>query len=183
MKILYVANERRPSELAAIALRDIAPDIRFAWAGRFSAAQRWVEENPDIAALVVEAEVENQSCASFVHHLRSHGLTAPIIVVAPEEMGTPTAALKAGADDYVANNKSLLPNLRDIVNRALQRAETMPHPMQQPLRVLYLGRRRARTRVSRESSLVDRDHRSCPTIERHISGDSSAFCGRRSALI
>ncbi len=109
MKILYVANERSASELAAKALRDITPDIRFAWAGGLPAAERWVKENPDLAALVVEAEVQNQSCASFVHHVRSRGLNEPIVVVAPEEMGTPTAALKAGTDDYVANDKSLLP--------------------------------------------------------------------------
>ena len=70
MKILYVANERRAALLAADALREIAPDWRVAWAGQLSEALHWVHYNPDLAALVVEAEVQNQSCTSLVGEVR-----------------------------------------------------------------------------------------------------------------
>ncbi len=138
MKILYVANERRTTQPAAKAIRDIAPDIRLAWVGHLSAALRWIKENPDLAALVIEAEVENQNCASFVHDVRNRGVTAPVIVVAPEQVGAPTAALRAGADDYVLDNESLIANLSNIVS-ALQRSQRTAPPTKQPLRLLYLG--------------------------------------------
>ena len=135
MKILYTANERRDAQLAATALRTITQDVTVDWAGRLYDARRWVYENQDLAALVVESEVQNQSCASFVGHLRSLGVTAPIVVVAPEKAGPPVDALKAGADDYVAKNESLLPNLTAVMRRTLRCAETTS----EPLRVLYVG--------------------------------------------
>ena len=118
MKVLYIANERRSAVLAVTVLRNIAPEVAVTWAGHLSVAMRWVHDNRDLAALIVEAEVQNQSCAPFVSQVRSLGLTAPVIVVVPEEGGPPLAALKAGADDYVIN-QSLLAYLPDIVSRAV----------------------------------------------------------------
>ena len=71
MKILYVANERASAELAASALRTLARDVRLEWARDLSSALSWVYYNRDVAALVVEAELQSQSCASFVDHVRS----------------------------------------------------------------------------------------------------------------
>ena len=122
MKILYVANERRSAELAATALRSIAPEVAITWAGRLSVAMRWVLDNPDLAAVVVEAEVENQDCTSFVSQVRRLGPTPPVIVIASEEVGAPLTALKAGADDYVTS-QSLLADLPHILGRAVQRAQ------------------------------------------------------------
>ena len=121
MKILYVANDRNAAQLAGTALRSIAPDVRLTWAGSLSAALRWVQDNRDVAALVLDTEVQHQSCASFVDHVRSLGLTAPIVVVAPEHGGAPLVELKAGADDYVVGGQSLLSDLPHVVTRALQR--------------------------------------------------------------
>lgn len=55
MKILCVANERRAAQLAAKALRQIAPDVTLIWARHLPAALRWVDDHRDVAALVVEA--------------------------------------------------------------------------------------------------------------------------------
>ena len=49
--------------------------------------------------------------------------------MAPEEAGPPVDALKAGADDYVAKNESLLPNLTAIVRRTLRCAEATSRPL------------------------------------------------------
>ena len=137
MKLLYIANERRSALLAVTPLRSIAPELAITWAGHLSAAMRWVHDNRDLAAIVVEAEVQNQNCASFVSQVRNLGLTAPVIVVASEEGGPPLAALKAGADDYVASHS--LADLPDIVSRAVQRAQETTHLARQPLRLLYIG--------------------------------------------
>jgi CheY-like chemotaxis protein len=135
MKILYVANERSDAQLAANALRDLG--LRLAWAGSLSAGLRWVQDNRDVAALVVEAEVQNESCPPFVARIRGLGLTAPMIVVAPERLGTPLAALRAGADDYVLAGESLLANLRASVGRLLQQATAQS--TNEPVRLLYVG--------------------------------------------
>ena len=137
MKILYVANERRSAQLAANALRSVAQDVTLTWAGSVSAALRWIQDNPDVAALVVDAEIQNQSCAPFVDHVRGLGLTTPVLVVAMERVGTPLAELKAGADDYVVNGQSLLTDLPLVLTRALQR--TRAAAPRTPLRLLYVG--------------------------------------------
>src|SRR5262245_39008432 len=98
MKILYVANDRRLAQLAANALHTIAQDVRVAWAGTLSSALGWVAVNQDVAAVIVGAEVQNQSSSPFVGQLRGLGLTAPVIVVASEQEKS-SAAL--GAADYV----------------------------------------------------------------------------------
>ncbi len=127
MKILYVANERSAAQLAANALRTLAEDVRLEWARDLSGASSWAYYNRDVAALIVEAGLQNQSCAAFVDHVRGLGLAAPVIVVCPDDVRTPLLALKAGADDCVANNQSLLTNLPSVVARALQRAQATAH--------------------------------------------------------
>ncbi len=139
MKILYVSNERGAAQLAAQALHGIAPDVRLTWTGSLSPALRWVQDNRDVAAVVLETDGQHQSSASFVEHVRGLGLTAPVVVVVPEHGGAPLLELKAGADDYVVNNQSLVADLPRVLTRALERTLAGPHPTKAPLRLLYVG--------------------------------------------
>ena len=95
MKILYIAKERRAAQIAAHALRGIAPNVTVTWARTLGSVLRWAPDNRDAAAVVIEAEVEDQGCASVVQHLRGLGLATPVVVVPPEHLGTLLAALKA----------------------------------------------------------------------------------------
>ena len=139
MKILYLGTERGAAQIAANALRDLAPDVRLAWAGSLSAGLRWIDDNRDVGALVIETEVQGQSCASFVDRTRGLGLTAPIIVAARPEAGTPLEALKAGADDYVVNNETFATSLRAAVSRTLKSTRPDAVAARKPLRILYVG--------------------------------------------
>jgi hypothetical protein len=121
MKILYIANERRAAELAGHALRGIAPSCTLAWARTLAAGQRWVQDNRDAAVVIVEAEVQGQGCTSFVQYVRGLGLATPIVIVAPEHLGAPLAALNAGADDFVVDGPSFEADLSRSVTSALQR--------------------------------------------------------------
>ena len=114
----------------------------------------------------VETDGQHQSSASFVDHVRGLGLTAPVVLVVPEHAGAPLLELKAGADDYVVNNQSLVADLPRVLTRALERTRAGPHPTKAPLRLLYVGDATACPQVSRESSVVDCDHRGDPRIER-----------------
>src|SRR3954468_15552175 len=119
MKILYVATERRAAERAVTALGAVGPDVTVSWAGSLFGALAWVDDNRDLAAVLVEAEVENQNCASFVGQVRNLGVDAPVIVLVPDQGGTPVAALKAGADDYASNGPSLLTQLPVVLGAAI----------------------------------------------------------------
>jgi hypothetical protein len=118
MKILYVANERRAAQLAAAALHGIAPDVKVTWAGTLPPAMRWLQDNSDVAALIVDAEVRGQSCVAFLDHVRGLGLAAPVVVVAPDPRRTP-ADLKA---DYIVRDQTLTADLPAVLRRALQQA-------------------------------------------------------------
>ena len=135
MKILYIANDRHAAELAAFALRTVAPDVAVAWAASLSEARRWIDENHDVAALIVEVESDNPSCASFVSQVRGLGVTAPVIVVSVKDPAPPLTALKAVADEIVTKGPSFLNDLPDTVRRALHTAR----PARRRLRLLYAG--------------------------------------------
>ncbi len=139
MKILYVANERRAAQLAAHALRNIAPDVKVTWAGSLSPALRWVQENTDVAALIIEAEVQGQGSTTFLDHVRGLGLTMPVLIAAQERTGAPSAELRAGADDYIIQNSSFLAELPSAVTRVLGRMPLVARPAQASLRLLYVG--------------------------------------------
>src|SRR5512134_1729114 len=122
MKILYIANERRAAQLAASALHGIAPDAKVTWAGTLPPAMRWLQDNSDVAALIVDAEVRGQSCVSFLDHVRGLGLAAPVVVVAADPRRTP-ADLKA---DYIVRDETLTTDLPAVLSRALQHAPAEP---------------------------------------------------------
>ena len=120
MKILYTADERQDAQLAANAIRAVAPAASITWAARLSDAAAWLLTNKDLDVVVVDARVQNQCSAPFVRHIRSLGLTTPILVVVPETVPLPIAMIEAGADEFVPKNQSLLPRVTAIVSRAIQ---------------------------------------------------------------
>ena len=54
MKILYIANDCHAAELAALALRAATPDVAISWAASLGEALCWIDENRDVATLIVE---------------------------------------------------------------------------------------------------------------------------------
>ena len=70
MKFLYVANERQAAELAGFALRSVAPDVAVSWAAGLGQAKRWVDENRNVSALIIEVESDTRSFEALVGHAR-----------------------------------------------------------------------------------------------------------------
>ena len=85
MKILFVATDRRAAQLAAHALRGIAADVALSWARTLPSALRWIHDNRDVGALVIEAGVQRQGGATFAENVRDLGIGAPVVVVAHEQ--------------------------------------------------------------------------------------------------
>jgi len=118
MKILYIAIGRDAAQVAAGSLRDIAQNVSLTWTETLPSALGWLQENRDVAAIVVEVEAQIHGCASFVGSLRDAGLSAPVVIVAPEPLRSTLAALKADAV-YTVNSQSVQADLAHIVRSAL----------------------------------------------------------------
>src|SRR6266851_3161071 len=75
MKILYIANDRRAAELAALPLRAVAPDVAISWAASLGEGLYWIDENRDVATLIVEVGSDDPGCESFVSRVRGLDVT------------------------------------------------------------------------------------------------------------
>jgi hypothetical protein len=95
MKILYIAPERRTVEGAVATLHTIAPAVDVTWASTLPSALPWIQNNRDVAAVLVEANVLCQSSVALAEHLPGIGRTAPVLVVSAHDPAGTTAALKA----------------------------------------------------------------------------------------
>jgi hypothetical protein len=96
------------------------------WAAEIDQSADWIRENPDLAALVVDVDVDRRGCASLLKHVRGLGLKSPVIVVAPDGEAPSLASLEAGAYDFVAKDDSLPSSLRRAVTRAVERGQAHP---------------------------------------------------------
>src|SRR5688572_25728033 len=56
MKILYVGSERTEAQAVAEALHGLDQEIKLSWACRLAHAVKWLDDNPGVAALIVEAQ-------------------------------------------------------------------------------------------------------------------------------
>jgi PAS domain S-box-containing protein len=139
MKILYIANDRRAAELAAFVLSTVAPDVAVTWVASLADARHWIDENRDVATLIVEVESDPSSCESFVSHVRGLGVTAPVIVVSVKDPAPPLMGLKAVADEVVTKVPLFLHDLPDIVRRTLQKPRPPGRPARRRVRLLYVG--------------------------------------------
>jgi len=86
-KILFVTSDRRAAQAGAHALERMAPGSSFTWTQTPESALRWLQTNPDAAAVVIEAETESAG-ASFRDQVRRLATGARVIVVAPGRMQT-----------------------------------------------------------------------------------------------
>jgi predicted nucleic acid-binding Zn-ribbon protein len=120
MKILYVSPQQDDPSLGQ-ALATAGEDVLFSSATQLGEATRWIFNNLDVAALILDAEFGQPQCASFLKDLRTRGLSAPVIVMAPERDGW-MESLKLSADDCILQKESLLTDFGGLVRQAAYRA-------------------------------------------------------------
>jgi hypothetical protein len=92
MKILYIAHERQAAQVAAQALRRMAPDVRLTWARTPTAALSWIRANTDAYAVFVEPDA-SPGCDALLEEVRGLGVTTPIAVMTPDYLTQLSAAL------------------------------------------------------------------------------------------
>ena len=122
MKILYVADDRRAAQLAARALRAVAPAATLTWARDIAPAMRWVQDNRDAAAIILEPQVHGQNCATVASHVKAIGIGAPVIAFA----GTGVSAGDLKADHQVETHEALAAVLARVLPGARKFDEVRP---------------------------------------------------------
>lgn len=121
MKILYIGNERRSAQAVAPALRSIAPKVTLLWAQSLDHCARCVEENRDLAALVIDAQVQPGTWPSSLKDLRSLEIRPAIVIVVPEGTTTKFESVGLLPDGYVTDGQTFMRDLPVAIRRAVTR--------------------------------------------------------------
>lgn len=116
MKILYLGND---AESIAVALRGIQEGVTVLKGSHLDQAARALGQNPDIAALIVEAQLDGGDWRSVLAPLGALAVRPGVVVVVPEGTGPLFESLEPGADGYIEKGDSLLRELPGAVARAV----------------------------------------------------------------
>ena len=93
MKILYVTPQRQPAQLAAHALRAISPNCTLAWARTVDSALRWVQDNRDAAALILDCAGE-PDVARLIERARAIDPPPPVMIAPALQLAAIAGALR-----------------------------------------------------------------------------------------
>jgi PAS domain S-box-containing protein len=120
MKVLYIGRERTDAEAVATALRRLDLNAAISWTARLEPALKWLDANPDLAALIADAQIDEGKWPSILTHVRSLAGHPAVVVIVPD--GTARDSVHAEADGYIPRDQSLLRDLPIVVSRAMGRA-------------------------------------------------------------
>ena len=121
MKILYIGNERRDAQAVATALHSIAPKVTLFWAHSLDHCARCLDENRDLAVLVIDAQVHAGKWPSSLKDLRSLEIRPAIVIVVPEGTRPKFESHGPLPDGYVTNGQTFLRDLPLAVTCAVTR--------------------------------------------------------------
>jgi len=174
MKILYIGNERRNAEAVATALRAITPNVTISWTQSLDHCARYLAQNRDLAALVMDAQAHAGKWPSSLRDLRSLHVRPAIVVVVPEGAAPTFNSLAPPPDDHVINGQTFLRDLPVAVSRAVARvhgsqpASTTPNGAEEPPRVEV-------TPEPTDDALADLKRTAQADLERKLADVTAAF--------
>ena len=120
MKVLFIGSDRSDAQAVATSLRGLDQAVSVSWAGRVDHARTWLDENRDLAAIVVDGQSDGGRFPFLIKHIQAIGLHPAVVVIVPD--GTSTESLPAGADQGLPRHPSLYRDLPVVVTRAFERA-------------------------------------------------------------
>ena len=132
MKILYFGNQRLDAQHLATALRTVAKNGTVSWTSSLDRAAKWLDENRDVAALVVEAQADGATGASVLKHVRGLALRPALVVIVPDGAGTRLGPLAAAADDLIDKSSARFRDLPAIITRTVARVRGTEEPPSRP---------------------------------------------------
>lgn len=141
MKILYVEDDSRDVDFVRRELSRAAPHIRLDIASTLSEARsRLAAASVDYDLVLTDLSLPDGTGLELLEEIRQQAHPFAVVIltgVGDEE--TAVAALKVGADDYVAKRKDYHIRLLPILEAALERFRAEAARRVRPLRVLYMS--------------------------------------------
>jgi hypothetical protein len=119
MKVLYVGSERRDAQAVAAALSGVAANVTVSWTSGLDHVAPWIDQNADLAALVMEAQIDRTSWRPVLAQVRGLASNPLVVVIVPEGTGPQFETLELQADEYLTKNQSLFHDLPIVVRRGI----------------------------------------------------------------
>ncbi|MBK8000866.1 MAG: response regulator [Verrucomicrobia bacterium] len=148
MKILYLEDNPGDADLARRELRRVAPDFHLTIVPRVADAVEQLKafeasfqrgEPPLFDAVLCDVNLPDGSGLAVLAHARSRALPLPVVVLTGSgDEETVLAALRAGADDYIAKTNAFWAHLPGVLRQAQLRFQNEVARHQRPLRLLYV---------------------------------------------
>jgi len=139
MRVLYVEDNETDIDLVARELARRAPEIRLETATSLAAAQqKLAASDQPYDVVLTDWRMADGDGLSLLVQIRAHNLpVAVVLITGAGDEEFVIAALKAGADDYVAKGEKYLERLPAVLANALANYRNTLDRQTRPLRVLY----------------------------------------------
>ena len=139
MNILYLEDNPNDALLTQHALSKAVPPINVDVAHTLADAYKLLEDSASKYDLVLsDLNLPDGSGFSLLSYIRSGNMTQAVVVVTGQsDEDKATAALKAGADDYIPKREDYLSRLPATLNSALERHHAEVALRSRALRVLF----------------------------------------------
>jgi PAS domain S-box-containing protein/putative nucleotidyltransferase with HDIG domain len=140
MKIIYLEDNKLDIELTRRELAKIAPDIEMDVVSSVQAAQKSINEKKEFYDLVLtDMHLPDGDGLNFLEWIRENSLPFAVVLITghgDEEMAV--AALKSGADDYIAKTPGYLSRLPEVLEGAASRFKAEIARKTKTMSVLYV---------------------------------------------
>jgi formate hydrogenlyase transcriptional activator len=153
MQILYVEDNKIDVDLTRYRLRKEASDFQLETAPTLANAFARLEhlESAPLDLVMVDVRLPDGDGLALLRHIREANLpTAVVVVTGTGDEEVAIAAIKGGADDYVAKRQGYLDRLPLTLQSALQHYRVAAARHAKPLRVLYAEHNPAVVDVTRQ---------------------------------
>ena len=138
MRVLYVEDNAADADLAQVEFRRYDPASAVEIAPTLAEARRRLAGEEPFDLALVDLRLPDGHGLELLHEIRGQGLPmAVVILTSVGDEKTALAALKAGADDYVAKREGYAARLPAMLEAALGRFRAEKARRSGTLRVLY----------------------------------------------
>jgi PAS domain S-box-containing protein len=166
----------------ATSLRGLAADATVVWTPRLDRATTWIEQHPDVAALIAEAPVDQEYWPTVVEHLRRLTSHPAVVCITPDDAAPRFDPPEPSPDEIIARNPSWLGDLPDAVQRAIGRAHARQHTAPTPNlvgttdpRVEATAERAALERQAELQALLEQERAARADLEQRLAAATSAL--------
>jgi PAS domain S-box-containing protein len=141
MKVLYVGDNSFEGNSTYGQLTRFAPDISLDFAAAWTQAAHLLEaaaaNGGPYDIVLTDLEPEARAGLALVAELRSRSAAPVVVITGLNDKDGAVAALKAGADDYLARSEGYLSRLPHVLRNVVERRAILSEGLFRPLRVLY----------------------------------------------